>query len=342
MLVVSRALSELRRNPRFAVLLVVLALFAAAASQAAPSAASTSCSVSSKLVPSCGAWWGVHTKQQSVSSLTSLESKIGRKFDLVYNYHQVGDRLPTSYEAQESQQGRILHVTVAPGRLSWRQVANGAADSSLRAQASGLRALGRPVFYSFDHEPDAKTAYGVSGSGADFVAAWRHVHGLFASAGATNVVWVWIVTGFSGNYSKYPSLYPGNTYVDWLSDDPYAGVNCTTTNNTIAASKSFSDSVAPFYTYVHGGQGAAAGIDPRKPEMLSEYAAAYDAANPSIDAKWYEGVPAGLMSHPDLKAVQLFDGPGGKCNYTIDDKPAVLSGFATAGHNAFVSQAHNY
>lgn len=303
-------------------------------------ASSGSCTVSSKLVPSCGAWWGVHTHTQSLAALTGLESKVGRRFDVAYYFHTVTSRLPTPDETTAVRQGRILHVVDSPAGRSWRSVAAGSSDASLRAQAAGLKALGVPVFYSFDHEMDSKKAYNVRGSAADYVAAYRHVHDVFAAAGAANVVWVWIVTGYSGNAPKWPGLFPGSRYVDWISADPYAGVNCPTTSSRSAATESFSQSLASFDSWAHGPAAAAAGIGAHMPEILSEYAAAYDAADPSVDARWYAGVPAALKAHPDLRAVQLYDDAGGNCSYTVEDKPPVLAAFTTAGHDSYVNSTH--
>jgi beta-mannanase len=61
--------------------------------------------------------------------------------------------------------------------------------------------------------PWASTVNG--GSAKDYVAAWRHVHDVFAAHGVTNVAWVW-----SPNVNRYlksvklKPLYPGDAYVD--------------------------------------------------------------------------------------------------------------------------------
>src|SRR5262249_25419687 len=63
-----------------------------------------------------------------------------------------------------------------------------------------------------------------------FVAAWRHVHDLFAEAGATNVSWVWTINTFTGLQGKSRNIrgfYPGDSYVDWVS---MTGFNWGTSN----------------------------------------------------------------------------------------------------------------
>ena len=304
------------------------------------SGATYRCAGTVKLVYPCGVLWGVHTQVQTDAAATALESKVGRRFDLIYDYHTVSDRVPSPDEVREVAQGHILHVTDTPGALSWSQVTAGAADATLRSQALGLRALGKPVFFSFDHEMDAR-ADADRGTPAQYVAAYRHVHALFAAAGAKNVIWVWIVTGYAPHLAVWPSLYPGSAYVDWISADEYAGVNCPTSDTTAAATESFAQHVEPFYQWAHGRAAAAVGIGPHMPEMLSEYAAAYDSGQPAADASWYAAIPAALRTFPDLHAVALWDSQGGECSYTVDSKPTVLAAFAKAGHAPSVNVAQH-
>jgi beta-mannanase len=55
-----------------------------------------------------------------------------------------------------------------------------------------VRTLNLPIAVSFGHEMNGNwypwgTAHTTA---AQFVAAWRHIHDLFARVGATNVIWV--------------------------------------------------------------------------------------------------------------------------------------------------------
>ena len=56
----------------------------------------------------------------------------------------------------------------------------------------------------------------------DYVAAWRHVHDIFTSVGATNATWVWCpyvdATPKLGPLARY---YPGDDYVDWTCLDGF-------------------------------------------------------------------------------------------------------------------------
>ena len=61
---------------------------------------------------------------------------------------------------------------------------------------------------------------------ADFVAAWRHIHDLFAKSGATNVIWIWDPNDvYPVPDIKLQPLYPGDQYVDWIGVTGYWTVN---------------------------------------------------------------------------------------------------------------------
>src|ERR1041385_4314406 len=107
-----------------------------------------------------------------------------------------------------------------------RDVYNGVYDAYITRWATAAKNWGHPFFLRFNHEGDGwwypwgegKTENGTiinGNSTGDFVRAWRHVHDIFVSVGATNVTWVWAPNQI-GNTSSYASLsavYPGDAYV---------------------------------------------------------------------------------------------------------------------------------
>ena len=86
---------------------------------------------------------------------------------------------------------------------------------------------------------------------ASFVAAYKHLHDRLAADGVVNVAWVWNVSGYSGDEPIYPSLYPGDSYVDWVAWDPYNWYDCSVHTTTIW--QSFDSIVQPFYSWVSQG-----------------------------------------------------------------------------------------
>jgi|GEM_PF-2209838 len=289
--------------------------------------------VSALGVPSCGALWGISTTTGSQAALLAAEARLGRRFDVVYDFHKIGDRLPTSDEEAEVAAGRLLHVNIQAVGYTYAQVASGRADPALIPQATGVAGLKVPVFVTFEHEPD-NVASANEGTPAQFVAAWRHVHDLFVGRGASNAVWVWVVTGWAKNLPSYPTYYPGNAYVDWVSWDSYGQVNCPASPTD---SGTFGTAVSPMYSWLQT-TGKAAGIDPTKPEMLSEYAQAYDPAHPSAQGAWYAAIPSLLAAQfPNIKAVTDWNNSGGNCQYEMTASPTTLAGFVAASRESYVN-----
>jgi hypothetical protein len=306
------------------------------------------CAATAQLVPPCGVWWGAYVPSDSPGSLgtavTGLEGKIGRRLDVVYTYHDMSggdDGQLITPDEQRLGDDRLLMLdwsSVVWGagsdgqgqHLAWRDIASGRYDASvLEPQIDKVKAYRRTVFLTFDEEPEALV--GPSGTAADYVAAFRHLHDLFQHDGATNVVWVWTVTGYlaEGNTRRMSALYPGDRYVDWVAFDPYNYFAC----KQVSTWHSFAQTVRPGYDWLRTH------ISATKPMMLAEYSTAPDPAHPDAQRAWYEGVPAALPTMPGLRAVLQWDstvsGPG--CDLSLDN-PSALAGFAAAGRASLFNQ----
>jgi chitodextrinase len=115
--------------------------------------------------------------------------------------------------------GDIPAVDIGTGDTSLAAVAAGAYDSSITSWAQAAKAWGHPFFLILDEEMNGRW-YGYSpghngNTAADFVAAWRHMHDIFTSVGATNVTWVWCPNvNMTGDF-PFDQMYPGDAYVDW-------------------------------------------------------------------------------------------------------------------------------
>jgi hypothetical protein len=98
-------------------------------------------------------------------------------------------------------------------------------DALLTQWADALAAWDGPVMLRFAHEMNGSWypwAAGVNGNTAgDYVAAWRHVHDVFAARGADNVRWVWAPNVVFPGSTPLTALYPGDAYVDVLGVDGY-------------------------------------------------------------------------------------------------------------------------
>jgi hypothetical protein len=292
-------------------------------------AATPSCSLSVLLVPSCGVLWGSYkppgTGETWVTTTTDLEAQAGRAFDIVYRYHDFsGTLFPDKSEQTLAGSGHILLEDWAPtnfttgAKFLWADIAAGKYDASvIDPEAANLKAYGKPVMLSFDHEMDNQV--GTLGTAADYVAAYRHIENTFDSLGVTNVVWVWTITGYAGHDSLYSSLYPGSSYVDWVGYDPYNFASCKST-----AWKTFNQTIDPAYQFLESnGFG-------NKPFILPEYGTVQDPTNTSAAATWFSQIPAGLAAHPNIKALLAWDDGNSTCNERLTG-PGEFAAFAAAG-----------
>jgi beta-mannanase len=123
----------------------------------------------------------------------------------------------------------MLMIQMNPGYVRLAAIAAGRYDAYLARYAAAARLARAPVVFSFAHEmngPWYPWGYRHTPS-AVFVAAWRHMHDVFARAGAGNVIWCWNpnrpggVLGGSSNIASSRPDWPGARYVDWVGIDAY-------------------------------------------------------------------------------------------------------------------------
>ncbi len=336
--------SSMRSNGSFDV--DDVAVTAGAASVAAPSG----CTVNSRLVPSCGALWGIYNPIGSIpgatnwtTAITSMENTVGRRFDIVKRYHDFSNSgisgvFPDSHERSLAGGGRISFIAWVSKNYStgadqrWSDIAAGRYDASVvDPVARRLKNYGGKVFLDFDHEMDGRMRVN-DGTPAQYVQAYRHIRARFEAAGANNVIFVWTTTGYLGNEAKIIDSYPGDAYVDWIAYDPYNFGVCHDT-----AWESFDASVDPFYDWLmsHGHAD--------KPFMLGEYGSVPDPQDPYRRAGWFRGQVAGMWAHPNIKAVMYYNSHG-SCPPSISssiskDAPA-LDAFGDAGRDPYFQVSH--
>ncbi|PZF99953.1 glycosyl hydrolase [Micromonospora deserti] len=316
---------------------------------ASPSAGSRRCGeVSDKLVPSCGAWWGIYSPAGADdgwdhgAAVAEVEAQVGRRFDIVHRYHDFSNigsngAFPDAYEQRQMREGRLMffawesRIFSSETVLTWADVYSGRHDATIDAAAGRIRAIGVPVFMGFDHEPEDEPT---KGSDADFVRAWRHVHDRFTAAGAHNAVWVWTMMGWSGHYDRYAGLYPGDRYVDWVGYDPYNFHVC----NGSTVWKSPATTIGSFYRWLDEH-----GVGAGKPRMLAEFGTNVNPADPGAKRRWFEEFPAALKAHPKIKAAIYFNSAGmtsrsRTCDMTMNHDPSAVAGFARAGQDSYLRQ----
>jgi hypothetical protein len=169
-------------------------------------------------------------------------------------------------------------------------------DPYLRQWGQALATWGHPVMLRFGHEMNGNWypwSEQLNGNGpGDYVAAWRHVHDVVASAGAANVTWVWNPNVPYWGSAPLTALYPGATYVDAVALDGY----------NWGTSASWSTWVSPSQLF---GQGLAElrGLAPGKQILIGETSSAEQGGS---KAEWATSLVGYLAAQGDVTALTWF------------------------------------
>ena len=110
-------------------------------------------------------------------------------------------------------------------RYALSRIIAGDFDGYIRSWAKAAKAWGKPFMLRFAQEMNGNwNPWGVAVNGnkpGQYVQAYRHIHKLFTSVGATNVIWVWSPNILYPGGASLSSVYPGNPYVNWIGVDGY-------------------------------------------------------------------------------------------------------------------------
>jgi len=194
---------------------------------------------------------GVALTFMNQGHLTEFEQAADIKPGIVENYQAFGQPFPSTWAGTLLAQGILPLIQIQPGLAGLGAIAAGRYDRYLSQYAAAVRALGGPVGLSFGHEMNGSWySWGYRHvSPGVFVAAWQHIHRVFAAVGARNVVWVWtVVRKTPGDSRVDPTLrpwWPGKAYVNWVGLDIYYYSPPVTFRRefvpTITAVRSFTD-----------------------------------------------------------------------------------------------------
>jgi mannan endo-1,4-beta-mannosidase len=183
--------------------------------------------------PESGKYFGVETSGQpdSLGPVENFAGVTGRKPDLIGDY--VGWNTPYDSVAARSawSYGALYYMAWEPFNVTLSSIADGASNEYIRQFALQVKAAGVPIALSFGHEMNGNWyPWGSSDStAANFVAAWRLIHAIFAAVGATRVIWIWNPNVISASPVPLRPYYPGNSYVDWIGLTGYFPMTGPTT-----------------------------------------------------------------------------------------------------------------
>jgi hypothetical protein len=195
-------------------------------------------------------------------------------------------------------------------------------DAYIAKFATEARDWGHPFFLRFNWEMNGNWfpwAEGVNGNGSgEYVAAWRHVHDIFAAAGASNVSWVWCpFVDPAGSLTDLASLYPGDGYVDWTGLDGYNwGKNPASPRGW----KSFDQLFRRSYDEITSQ------IAPSKPLMVGEVGSSEVGGS---KADWIRDALARVPAeYPQIRSLLWFDKFDDNMDWPIETSAPATSAFA--------------
>lgn len=231
---------------RACVLATLLALVATTAS--IPADATTPQHRSAPKTMYWGAWIGSQLTGKEAPwdprALTAFERQVGKRASLV-NFSSPWQNCssdPCTFYAFDTaamntirKHGAIpffswgsdsLPFSVDEARFSLASIIAGTWDAYITSWATDAKHWGHPFFLRLNWEMNGNWfpwSVGVNGNtAAQEVRAWRHIHDIFTTVGATNVTWVWCPNVDPAHaYASLASTYPGDAYVDWTGLDGY-------------------------------------------------------------------------------------------------------------------------
>jgi mannan endo-1,4-beta-mannosidase len=185
---------------------------------------------------------GLAVQRRIVAYSASFQKVTGRAPQIVEFYNPFLKPFAEHEAMDVIKAGEIPLIQLNPYHVTARQIADGVYDRRLKKYAKAVSRFGCVVVLSLGHEMNGWWyPWGRPQTTAeDFIAAWRHVHDLFAKQGVGNVLWSWDP---SHQYSSpkpgkvaspASEWYPGDKYVDWVGLDGYLGYDTNGQPQTFA------------------------------------------------------------------------------------------------------------
>ncbi|MEV0645187.1 DNRLRE domain-containing protein [Phytomonospora sp. NPDC050363] len=300
------------------------------------------CEIGVKLVPTCGALWGVapgsRTSEPRIDAIERWERRTGRPQDIFHAYHRGDQLFPTEEEleiARNPDRPRLLFLNWKPRNATWAEIAAG--DKDIDAYLDRLAAhikstFNEPFFFTVHHEPenDVDARKGSGRTAADYAAMYRYVIEYLRGKGVSNLVTVMVYMAYLGWSTKpwHRDLYPGDDVVDWVSWDAYAYSDKGYGFGDFAEMVDRADDDGAWPGYYRW----AAQSFPDKPLMLAEWGIWRSNKNPGHQATFLRQALAQLAHFPRLKALVYFETPNDRGKDSrIDKDPLALTAYRELG-----------
>jgi mannan endo-1,4-beta-mannosidase len=285
------------------------------AQQAAPTAPAKTLSIAALTHPD-GKYFGIEANgsPDSLTPVQEVAASVGRNPNLLGQYLEWKRPFDQAAAARATSYGALYYMAWEPFGTTVASIADGASDAYVRGVARSVAAFHAPVAISFGHEMNGNWyPWGTTqATAAQFVAAWRHIHDLFAAAGANNVIWVWnpnIVNPMPD--VELAPYWPGSAYVNWVG---ITGYFATTGPHTFAG--------------VYGPTLAEVRKFTSEPVIIAE--TAVETGGDEVES--VRNLIGGVKANGDVLGFIWFDYDKAGVDWTLGDRPiaraAVASGIA--------------
>jgi hypothetical protein len=278
-------------------------------------AGAPACTATARLIPSCGAWWGlapeVFTGAPIDQALHGAEARMGATADVLHVYHRGSELFPTRAElrlARDPARPRLLMINWKPSfDHTWAEIADGALDARIDRLADYLRrTFPERFFLTLHHEPenDVDASSGSGMQATDYAAMYRHVVLRLREQGVRNAVTVMTYMG-APNWAAEPwfeELYPGDDVVDWVAMDPYADDRVQDFDGLVNKTREEYAQWPGFYRWMQLRF-------PGKPVMVAEWGVFERFRDPGFKRRFFESVRRQVKRYPQIKALLYFDSP---------------------------------
>ncbi len=256
------------------------------------------------------------------ANLTSLETAVGRRADLVGSYQDFTEPMYTRRLKQTIASGRRPVVTWEPfvstkPLLNTRplaRIAAGRYDRYLRRSADQAKAVGKPFIIRFGHEMNGfwypwgqprplhpQSIADPTNTPAAYVAAYRHVVTVFRQRGVRNVAWMWSPNLTDANPNvTLQSLYPGDAYVDVI------GLSGYLEKPTDTFESRYRDTMTEL-----------APIGPGKPVLIAETGAVVDPGRTTA----LPALMSAISAEPRVTGLIYFSQPDKTIDYRLEGHP---------------------
>jgi hypothetical protein len=266
--------------------------------------------VSGLLQPKSGKFLGIEAPgaPASLAPVQRFAASIGRKPNLIGQYVAWNTPFPAQSVARAWSYGALSYLAWEPYGASVQSIAAGHSDGYITGFAKAVRALNDPVALSFGHEMNGFWyPWGTKDTTpAEFVAAWRRIHNLFAQAGASNVIWVWNPNDiFPVPQIQLQPYYPGNAYVDWIG---ITGYFSTTGPDTYA--QLYAPTLAEVRTFSD------------KPFIIAE-TSVETGPNEVLSAR--QLILGTVLAHPRMLGLIWFDYDKDNVDWRVESRPIIES-----------------